>query len=103
MEKNYSPYTPTQCQVPGCSSKAKFITAMTYRHHLGTTHELKDRKEKDKYMPGKKPAFVPQKCQVPGCASTATHTKPGVLKDHLAKKHDYQDDEIEEYLALHTS
>lgn len=104
-EKKHSPYTPSRCQFPGCSSEVAYATAMTYRHHLGT-HGLSDRKEKDKYMPekkltGKKPAFVPQKCQVPGCISTATHTQPSKLRDHLAKKHDYQADEIEDYLSLH--
>ncbi|KAH7370482.1 hypothetical protein BKA65DRAFT_532107 [Rhexocercosporidium sp. MPI-PUGE-AT-0058] len=100
MEKSQSPYTPSRCQFPGCSSKVEYATAMTYRHHLGT-HGLNDRKEKDKYMPGKKAAFVPQKCQVPGCIIIVTHTRPGSLRDHLAKKHDYQEDEIEEYLSIH--
>ena len=88
MEKNHSPYTPSRCQFPGCSSKVTYTTAMTYRHHLGT-HGLNDRKEKDKYMPGKKPAFIPQKCQIPGCISTAIYAKPGKLRDHLTKKHNY--------------
>ncbi len=110
VEMNHSPYTPSRCQFPSCSSEVEYATAMTHRHHLGT-HGLNDLKEKDKYMlekkptgkssTGKKPAFIPQKCQVPGCIDTTTHNKPGRLRDHLAKNHDYQEDEIEEYLSLH--
>lgn len=98
IEKNHSPYTRSRCQFPGCSSKVEYTAAMTYRHHLGT-HGLKDRKEKDNYMPGKKPAFVPQKCQILGCVSTTIYMKPGILRDHLAKKHGYSEDEIENYLS----
>lgn len=100
MTKNHSPYTPSQCLFPGCLSKFAYTTAETYRHHLGT-HGLKDRKEKDKFMPPKMPRFVPQKCQVTGCASAATHATLGKLKAHLAKKHDYQEGEIEEYFCLY--
>ena len=99
VEKNHSPYTPSRCQFPGCSSEVAYATAMTYRHHL-RTHGLNDRKEKDKYMPGKKPAFIPQKCQIPGCISTAVHATPGKLRDHPAKKHEYLEDDIEDYLSL---
>jgi hypothetical protein len=53
----HSPYTPSKCQYPSCTSKVTFKTTSTYRSHL-TTFSLSDTKERDKYMPGKKSAFV---------------------------------------------
>lgn len=50
QEKNHSPYTPSRCQFPGCSSKVAYTTAAIYRNHL-KLYGLKDGREKDKYMP----------------------------------------------------
>jgi hypothetical protein len=97
-ERAHSPYTPT-CQYPGCTCQIKFASSKTYRAHLGSVHSLNDRKEKDKYMPGKKPTFVPLKCRLPSCTSTQTFAQRSTLRTHLASKHNYTDEEIESYMA----
>lgn len=93
----HSPYQPTKCQYPGCTSDVKFGSSKTYRSHLGS-HGVNDRKEKDKYMPGKKAAFVHQKCRLSGCSTTQIFTQPSRLREHLADKHGYTEDEIEDYM-----
>ncbi|KAK9361349.1 hypothetical protein V1504DRAFT_475196 [Lipomyces starkeyi] len=55
--KLHSAYAPTKCQYPGCTSQVSFASSNTYRVHLLRIHGLTDRKEKDKYMPGKKPSL----------------------------------------------
>jgi hypothetical protein len=46
VEHVHSPYAPTKCQYPGCTSQASFATSKTYRGHLLRVHGLTDRKER---------------------------------------------------------
>ena len=98
VEHVHSPYAPTKCQYPGCTSQASFATSKTYRGHLLRVHGLTDRKEKDRYMPGKKPSFVRQKCRLPGCTCKTEFTQAGRLRAHLVLKHGYINEAVESYM-----
>jgi hypothetical protein len=99
VEHVHSPYASTKCQYPGCTSQVSFATSKTYRAHLLSIHGLTDRKEKDKYMPGKKPSFVRQKCRLAGCTYNEKFTQASKLRAHLVLKHGYTNEAVESYMS----
>jgi hypothetical protein len=100
IAKDHSSWEKTTSQYPGCKSQVSFASSKTYRSHLQDVHRLTDRKEKDKYIPGKKPAFVRQTCRLADCASKENFTQASKLRDHLVLKHGYTVEAVESYMSL---
>jgi hypothetical protein len=100
VEKCHPTWTPAKCQYPGCTSQVEFKSSKTYRDHL-STHGVRDRAEKDKYMPGpgKKPKFVRQQCRITGCPYKERFTQLSLLRAHLKSKHDFADADVEAYMS----
>jgi hypothetical protein len=94
--KEHVALKPTKCLLAkDCGSETVFQRSPIYRHHLLTVHNITDRHEKDKLMPGYKPAYTARKCPAQGCSSKQTWTQPGKLREHLQAKHHLTNDVIE--------